>query len=91
MTRVVYAQEWEESELGWGTSHDGYSLHPSPDVALKYIQAHWDKQPKGYVPEFYSRNVGVPKPVEVSDELAEKVLSAENQTVRHYGRKPSDI
>ena len=91
MTRVVYAQEWEESEIGWGRRHDGYSLHPSPDVALAYIQAYWNKQPKGYTPEVYSRAVGVHNPVEVSDELAEKVLNAENQTVRHYSRNPSDI
>lgn len=90
MSKVMYAQEWLESERGWGTRPDGYSLHPSPDVALKFIQAYWDQMPNT-VPDEYSRPIGVPFPVRVSDELAERIEEAENKTIRHYGEEPSDI
>lgn len=90
MSKVVYAQRWLESERNWGTRPDGYSLHPSPDLAKQFIQAYWDKMPDT-APDEYSRPTGTIFPVEVSDDLAERIESTENKAIRHYGEEPSDI
>lgn len=59
-------QKWEESEKGWGTRPDGFSLHLSYEALAKFITAHWDELPDE-VPEEYSRPSGTPYPVGVSD------------------------
>lgn len=63
---ALYAVEWEESERGWGTRPDGFSFHKSEDDALKFVKDFQDRQPKGYVPDEYSRPIGFPKLLEVS-------------------------
>lgn len=56
---VVY-QEWEESERGWGTRPDGYSLHKDDASRQAYIQEYWNSMPHE-VPDEYSRPCGSPE------------------------------
>lgn len=75
--KVVYVQNWEESERGWGTRPDGFTVHTS------------QKQHEGYVvwynktfnnlseaPDEYTRTCGRPIAVEVSDELYDRIHKA---------------
>ena len=39
----VLCQKWEESERGWGTRPDGYSLHKSDADREQYIREHMKK------------------------------------------------
>ena len=55
----VIVQKWEESERGWGTRPDGYSIHPDQAALDRYIKAYWKKMPDG-VPDEYSRPHGTP-------------------------------
>lgn len=54
---MLLCQKWEESEAGWGTRPDGYSLHLSDEDRRAFIQAYWDRMP-AEVPEEYSRPDG---------------------------------
>lgn len=52
-TRVV-CQPWEESERGWGTRPDGYSLHLTENDRKAFIKEYWDSMPNTF-PSEYSR------------------------------------
>lgn len=60
----VIVQKWEESERGWGTRPDGYSIHPTEEARERFIKAYWDRQPKE-TPDEYSRPHGTPYTAEV--------------------------
>ncbi len=55
---VLICQVWEESESGWGTRPDGYSLHLTDDDRKAFIKEYWDGMPK-MVPDEYSRPVSM--------------------------------
>jgi len=60
-TRIrMVCQPWEESERGWGTRPDGYTLHRSMEEHAKFIKLYWDAQPSGPAPDEYSRPAGKP-------------------------------
>jgi hypothetical protein len=65
---VLYGIEWEESELGWGTRPDGFSFHRTMEDALKFVDAYWAQMPDE-APSDYSRPVGSPRLIEVSQSL----------------------
>lgn len=46
---------WTESERGWGTRPDGYSVHISAEEARQYVDRHWAKFPDGAAPDEYDR------------------------------------
>ena len=66
--RTVICQKWEESERGWGTRPDGYTLHLTDLHRRRFIQAHWDSLPDE-APDEYSRPCGTPYTCEVSEEI----------------------
>ena len=55
----VVCQKWEESERGWGTRPDGYSLHVSFAELKIFISEYWDRMPDE-VPDEYTRPCGNP-------------------------------
>jgi len=75
MTTLV-VQAWEESERGWGTEEDGWSVHATSDDRAKFIKAYWDSMPDA-APSVYSRPVGSAQLVEAPDELVDKVKASE--------------
>lgn len=75
--RQVVVQKWEESESGWGTRPDGYTLHCTADDMNAFVQAYWDRMPNR-VPEVYSRPDGQPYIAWVDEELYEKVKASGN-------------
>lgn len=83
----VLCQKWEESERGWGTRPDGYSLHLNEDDRKKYIEKYWAEMPNEILDE-YSRPDGTPYWCEVSDKTFEKVRVGKNG-LRFFGRPPS--
>lgn len=73
---VMVIQEWLESERGWGTEFDGYSVHKTSEDLKKYVQAYWDSMPDT-PPSVYSRPTGNPELVEVPRELVDRVEASE--------------
>lgn len=62
--RTVVVQKWEESERGWGTRPDGYSIHPDEAARERFVKAYWDDMPDS-APDEYSRPCGTPYTAEV--------------------------
>ncbi len=72
---MLLCQKWEESEAGWGTRPDGYSIHLN-EVSLKaYIDAYLDSMPDEVQPE-YSRPDGTPYWFEATKDQYEEVIAA---------------
>lgn len=78
---MVFAQEWEESERGWGVRPDGFWLYPSTRAVHEGTDLKIKQQTeicneiygKGVVPSEYSRTCGVPFALEVNQETFDKV------------------
>ena len=80
---TVIVQKWEESERGWGTRPDGYSLHKTEADRAAYVKAYWARMPDG-APDEYSRPDGSPYSAEVDDEAFAKIT---DQGFRVYDNK----
>jgi hypothetical protein len=69
-THPAVRQNWEESERGWGTRPDGYSLHLTLADAKAYANQFLKEQYKRLgeeVPDEYVRCCGEPYLVDVDD------------------------
>jgi hypothetical protein len=69
----VVAQQWEESERGWGVRPDGASLHLTEEDRISYCKDHWNREKKlnssGIVPDEYSRERGQPLVIDVDAKI----------------------
>ena len=75
----VVCQKWEESEAGWGTRPDGYTLHVDREAATRWAKAFWKRQREVCgpgTPSEYSRKDGEPYECPVDDELYEQIVAA---------------
>ena len=81
---VLWVQKWEESEAGWGTRPDGYTLHRSKADIEVYLKAMRDREAaQGYgkhnVPTEYSRPCGDPYEMATSDPAVyQRVLDSDH-------------
>ena len=76
--QIAFKLTWTESERGWGTRPDGYSLHLSENHAKKYVDDYWKKMPKD-IPDEYSRpDQDVAFPIDISDVIAEELKIKKN-------------
>lgn len=83
--KPVVCQKWEESERGWGTRPDGFSLHVSRDALENFIrEVYAPRQNAEYVPDEYERIDGTPYIVDVSDEVYADLVA--NGGSRRYFR-----
>ena len=84
MTQVknVLCQKWEESERGWGSSPDGYSLHVDKEALAKFVDAYWKTMPDE-VPDEYSRPDGTPYWCTVDDETYQQLMESEHGIWKH--------
>lgn len=67
-TNEVMCQTWEESEKGWGTRPDGFSLHVTMSGLKEYITAYWQQMPNE-APDEYSRPSGAPYRTGAADSI----------------------
>jgi hypothetical protein len=75
--RTVLAQDWEESERGWGTRPDGFTLHLTLEALKMFVEAFWKRQRTALgesTPDEYTRTCGEPKLVEVSEKIYRKLV-----------------
>lgn len=73
----VMRQNWLESERGWGTRPDGYSLHINKVHRDQFIEEYNETLPKE-VPDEYSRPEGKPFVISVDDETFAEVKKSKN-------------
>ena len=74
---TVIVQKWEESEAGWGTRPDGFSMHLTDEDRKAYIKAYWDGMPDA-TPAEYSRPDGTPYTWNADEETYATVKASEN-------------
>lgn len=67
--KKVFAQIWEESELGQGTKEDGISLHICNEDAKKFIKSIYDERIQSEVPASYERVSGDIFEIKISNSL----------------------
>lgn len=75
--RTVLAQDWEESERGWGVRPDGFTLHLTLEAHKAYVEAFWKRQKAllgDSTPDEYTRTCGEPKLVEVNETIYRKLV-----------------
>lgn len=80
MAKTVFVQNWEESERGWGTRPDGFTVHISKEQWHTYVD--WYNttfNSEKTIPDEYTRVCGKPREVQVSDELYARL---EKETTR---------
>ncbi len=73
----VIVQKWEESERGWGSRPDGYSLHLTDADRQAFIEAYWARMPDS-VPDEYSRPDGRPYKATVDEKTFTEVKESLN-------------
>lgn len=74
---TVVAQDWEESERGWGVRPDGFTLHLTREAREAFVmaklarqKAYFDKElGPGVTPHEYSRTSGGPQEITVNHEI----------------------
>lgn len=79
----VVCQEWEESEAGFGTRPDGWSVHKNMADRDAFVKDFWTRQRKllgEATPHEYTRECGEPYLMDLdeSGELYQKLLKSEN-------------
>jgi hypothetical protein len=78
-SKTVICQKWEESEAGWGTRPDGYTLHLTREHRDRYVKDFYEKQRKllgEATPPEYTRVDGDPYECPVTDKIYARVLKA---------------
>lgn len=90
MPNTVIVQKWEESERGWGTRPDGYSLHLTEKDRRAYVDGYWADQTRRSPepPDEYSRLCGSPYTAEVDDATYAEVKATANGLRRYTGDLP---
>ena len=83
---IVVCQKWEESERGWGTRPDGYSLHLTESSRQAFCQEYWDKMPQ-FAPDEYSREDGRPYFVKVTEKVFTEIKKSKN-VIQCFGSPP---
>ena len=88
-THTVICQKWLESERGWGTRPDGYSLHLTEADRKQFIDAYWADMPDT-APDEYSRPDGTPYECTVSEEIFARISAGKDKHgIRSFGTAPS--
>ena len=75
---AVVVQKWEESERGWGTRPDGYSLHLTEIDRTTYIKVYWDGMPNT-APSEYSKPCGTAYEADVAEDVYRAVAKARTE------------
>jgi hypothetical protein len=71
----VFAQDWEESERGWGVRPDGTSLHLTEQDVAEYVQTYYRTfNSRGAVSDEYTRTSGEAYEIEVTEEIYQELL-----------------
>lgn len=82
----VIVQKWEESERGWGSRPDGFSIHLTESDREAFIKHYWANMPDS-VPDEYSRPDGKPYKALVDKETFIKVKEGLNG-IRSFEKPP---
>ena len=79
MSQIFWIQKWEESERGWGSRPDGYTIHKvKEDINFMLANMRKKEEERGYSetnpPDEYTRPDGRPYQAEIQDEAIIKLV-----------------
>jgi hypothetical protein len=84
---TAWCVDWEESERGWGTRPDGWTLHQTKEQTERYMQTFMDEQRKSSgesAPDEYTRPNGDPYEVKVGLRLWARITAKDVEAVWDY-------
>ncbi len=87
-TFPVLFQRWEESERGWGTRPDGYTLHVSLDECTAYRDKFMKDQHArmgSTPPNEYTRPCGEPDVIQVSKATYDDLVAKNAEGKPYWG------
>jgi hypothetical protein len=73
---IIFVQNWEESERGWGIRPDGFTAHPNRghrDAYVKWYYAKFNNATSA--PDEYTRVAGEPIPVQVDIKIYTQLIA----------------
>lgn len=77
---AVWCQDWVESERGWRTSPDGYTLHLTEEDRDKFVRGYNRTfNNKEEVPSIYTRAEGPPRLIKITLEQLEILRSQKDK------------
>jgi hypothetical protein len=77
LEHIVLGDKWIESERGWGTRPDGYSLHNRMEDYRAFVAEYWASMPSS-TPDEYSRPLEQPHSVTVTHQLYAQIQTSNN-------------
>lgn len=85
----IVVQKWEESERGWGTRPDGWTMHLNPNALRTYLKKLADERASHKeVPDEYSRPCGSSYVMMVDEDTFNQIAEAPDQFIRGEGDIP---
>ena len=67
--KTAWCRPWLESERGWGTRPDGYTIHKTLEDVTKFVDAYVKAHHQDGVPDVYNRpDDGAPYIIQITDE-----------------------
>lgn len=84
---LVIVQKWEESECGWGSRPDGYSIHLTEADRVAYLKAESDSRHDEVVPDEYSRPDGTPYLAEIDKKVYLKLKKCKAKGLHIWNNK----
>lgn len=75
--KKVYAQIWEESELGYGVREDGISLHLTLQNAKNFINNIYTNRENKDIPNSYDRILGDIFEIKISNSLYRELCESD--------------
>ena len=89
--KTLIVQKWEESERGWGTRPDGYTLHMKREDVGAFLRAMREREKKSYggcVPDEYSMPCGEPYEWDCSNDVLVAEIEKSENGIWGQGRNP---
>lgn len=72
----VICQQWEETERGWGTRPDGYSMHLTEEDRAAFVKAYYAEfNNEDKAPDCYTRTSGEPFEMEIDESTHSDLLA----------------
>jgi hypothetical protein len=85
---LVVCQDWEESERGWGTRPDGFTLHLTEADRAAYVQGYYETfNNRPSAPDEYTRTSGKPRVVAVTEAMRKDLKDQKRRKVDHEWQK----
>jgi hypothetical protein len=89
----IVVQKWEESEAGWGTRPDGWTMHLNMEAHAAYMKQFTEDQRADYartgvVPDEYTKSSGDPYPMDVDEATYEKIKASPKKMIWGEGNMP---